>query len=194
MTQPALPPGAIVAEKAPPPFSLLDYEGNLRADADPSLVPDLSDADCLRLYREFIKLRLVDDRYLKLQRQGRLGFYMQSTGEEATQLGVASPQTRPSARRVTPRDTKAPAVWAAPRTVEVPDETMALMPAPGEHKREELLEALERKVAQIEGMQAQLAHSKAQLLGVIEAVRAQPQGVPCSMGQKQVLASIKLQP
>lgn len=89
MTQPALPPGAIVAEKAPPPFSLLDYEGNLRADADPSLVPDISDADCLRLYREFIKLRLVDDRYLKLQRQGRLGFYMQSTGEEATQLGVA---------------------------------------------------------------------------------------------------------
>ena len=41
-------------------------------------------------------------------------------------------------------------------------------------------------------MQAQLAHSKAQLLGVIEAVRAQPEGVPCSMGQKQVLASIKI--
>ena len=55
-----------------------------------------------------------------------------------------------------------------------------------------LIEALERKVQQIEGMQAQLAHSKAQLLGVIEAVRAQPEGVPCSMGQKQVLASIKI--
>jgi len=56
---------------------------------------------------------------------------------------------------------------------------------------QELIEALERKVAQIEQMQAQLAHSKAQLLGVIEAVRAQPEGVPCSMGQKQVLASIQ---
>ena len=66
------------------------------------------------------------------------------------------------------------------------------MPAPGEHKREELIEALERKVVQIEEMQTQLAHSKAQLLGVIEAVRAQPLDVPCSMGQKQVLASIKL--
>ena len=71
-------------------------------------------------------------------------------------------------------------------------ELKALMPAPGEHKREELIEALERKVQQIEGMQAQLAHSKAQLLGVIAAVRAQPEGVPCSMEQKQVLASIKL--
>ena len=65
------------------------------------------------------------------------------------------------------------------------------MPAPGEHKRDELIEALERKVAQIEGMQAQLAHSKAQLLGVIEAVRAQPEGVPCVMGQKQVLGVIQ---
>ena len=71
-------------------------------------------------------------------------------------------------------------------------ELKALMPTPGEHKREALIEALERKVQQIEGMQAQLAHSKAQLLGVIEAVRAQPEGVPCSMGQKQVLASIKI--
>ncbi|GAA0415349.1 hypothetical protein GCM10008969_42980 [Pseudomonas veronii subsp. inensis] len=33
-------------------------------------------------------------------------------------------------------------------------ELKALMPAPGEHKRDELIEALERKVAQIEGMQA----------------------------------------
>lgn len=89
MTSPALPPGSLVAEKAPEPFSLLDFDGNLRSGADPSLIPDIPDADCLRLYREFLKLRLVDDRYLKLQRQGRLGFYMQSTGEEASQLGVA---------------------------------------------------------------------------------------------------------
>ncbi|MCT6985834.1 MerR family DNA-binding protein, partial [Salmonella enterica] len=54
-------------------------------------------------------------------------------------------------------------------------ELKALMPTPGEHKREALIEALERKVQQIEGMQAQLAHSKAQLLGVIAAVRAQPE-------------------
>ncbi len=70
-------------------------------------------------------------------------------------------------------------------------ELKALMPTEGEDKRDELIQGLERKVAQIEVMQAQLAHSKAQLLGVIEAVRAHPEGVPCSMGQQQVLASIR---
>ncbi|WJM89000.1 MerR family transcriptional regulator [Pseudomonas brenneri] len=70
-------------------------------------------------------------------------------------------------------------------------ELKAMMPVAGEHKREELIEGLERKVQQIEAMQVQLAHSKAQLLGVIETVRAQPEGVPCSMGQERVLASLE---
>lgn len=37
-----------------------------------------------------------------------------------------------------------------------------MMPVAGEPKREELIEGLERKVQQIEAMQVQLAHSKAQ--------------------------------
>jgi 2-oxoisovalerate dehydrogenase E1 component alpha subunit len=81
--------GLLEAGEPPEPFSLLDYDGNLRADADPALVPKISDADCLRLYRELLKVRLVDERMMKLQRQGRLGFYMQSIGEEATHYGVA---------------------------------------------------------------------------------------------------------
>lgn len=81
--------GLLEAGEPPEPFSLLDYEGNLRADADPALVPKISDADGLRLYRELLKVRLVDERMMKLQRQGRLGFYMQSIGEEATHYGVA---------------------------------------------------------------------------------------------------------
>jgi len=83
------PTGLIEAGEPPEPFALLDYEGNLRADANPALVPKISDADCLRLYRELLKVRLVDERMMKLQRQGRLGFYMQSIGEEATHFGVA---------------------------------------------------------------------------------------------------------
>lgn len=83
------PTGFIDAGEPPAPFSILDYEGNIRPEVDPQLVPRLSDADCLRLYRELLKVRLVDERFLKLQRQGRLGFYMQSIGEEATHLGVA---------------------------------------------------------------------------------------------------------
>lgn len=85
----AAPTGLIEAGEPPEPFALLDYEGNLRADANPALVPKISDADCLRLYRELLKVRLVDERMMKLQRQGRLGFYMQSIGEEATHFGVA---------------------------------------------------------------------------------------------------------
>jgi 2-oxoisovalerate dehydrogenase E1 component alpha subunit len=34
-----------------------------------------------------LQVRLVDDRMMKLQRQGRLGFYMYSLGEEATHFG-----------------------------------------------------------------------------------------------------------
>lgn len=79
----------IEAGEPPAPFSLLDYSGRLRPDADPTLVPKISDTDALRIYREMLKVRLVDDRMLRLQRQGRLGFYMQSLGEEATHFGVA---------------------------------------------------------------------------------------------------------
>ena len=68
------------------PFSLMDESGELRPGAS---APALSDADALRVYRTMLQVRLVDERFIKLQRQGRLGFYMQSIGEEATHFGVA---------------------------------------------------------------------------------------------------------
>jgi len=68
------------------PFRLLDDDGRLLPGVD---APEIPDADCLKLYRGMLQVRLVDDRYMKLQRQGRLGFYMQSTGEEATHFGGA---------------------------------------------------------------------------------------------------------
>jgi pyruvate dehydrogenase E1 component alpha subunit len=68
------------------PFSILDQDGNVRSGFD---APQIADADCLKLYRGLLQVRLVDDRYMKLQRQGRLGFYMQSTGEEACHFGGA---------------------------------------------------------------------------------------------------------
>jgi TPP-dependent pyruvate/acetoin dehydrogenase alpha subunit len=37
-------------------------------------------------------VRMIDERMLRLQRQGRLGFYMTSTGEEATHMAVAAMQ------------------------------------------------------------------------------------------------------
>jgi 2-oxoisovalerate dehydrogenase E1 component alpha subunit len=76
------------AREVEPLFTVLDEEGNVRPGAD---APKVSDADCLRIYRGMLQVRIVDDRYMKLQRQGRLGFYMQSTGEEATHFGGAYP-------------------------------------------------------------------------------------------------------
>ena len=80
------PVTAEMARESDPPFSVLDEDGNVRPGVD---APEVPDEACLRLYRGLLQVRLVDDRYMKLQRQGRLGFYMQSTGEEATHFGGA---------------------------------------------------------------------------------------------------------
>lgn len=44
----------------------------------------------LQMHRTMVMVRLWDDRSLKLQRSGRIGFCVTSHGEEATQLGVAA--------------------------------------------------------------------------------------------------------
>src|SRR3981189_1198067 len=43
----------------------------------------------LRLYREMVRLRVLDERMMTLQRQGRVGFYGASTGQEAATLASA---------------------------------------------------------------------------------------------------------
>ncbi len=72
------------------PFSILDESGHLLPGA---VAPPIPDADLKRLYRGLLLVRIMDDRMLRLQRQGRLGFYMTSTGEEATHLGGVYPLT-----------------------------------------------------------------------------------------------------
>ncbi|MCG3134517.1 MAG: Pyruvate dehydrogenase E1 component subunit alpha [Planctomycetes bacterium] len=57
--------------------------------ADPALDPRLSDEELLRLYRAMVLIRTLDDRCLKLQRQGRIAFYGTSTGQEAATVGSA---------------------------------------------------------------------------------------------------------
>ncbi|HJZ85294.1 MAG TPA: thiamine pyrophosphate-dependent dehydrogenase E1 component subunit alpha [Polyangia bacterium] len=69
-------------------FSVLDDDGNvLHPEHEPTIAPE----DLLRIYRGMLLVRLMDERMLRLQRQGRLGFYMTSTGEEATHFGGAYP-------------------------------------------------------------------------------------------------------
>src|SRR5579871_3903485 len=72
-------------------FSLLEDDGSVRPGGR---APHLDDADALKLYRGLLQVRLVDERMMKLQRQGRLGFYMQSTGEEATHFAVYALEAR----------------------------------------------------------------------------------------------------
>src|SRR5262245_15206477 len=64
---------------------VLDDDGNVIPGA---LAPVLPAAELKLLYRHMLLVRLIDERMLRLQRQGRLGFYMTSTGEEATHMAV----------------------------------------------------------------------------------------------------------
>ncbi|HEX9821484.1 MAG TPA: pyruvate dehydrogenase (acetyl-transferring) E1 component subunit alpha [Methylomirabilota bacterium] len=66
-------------------LSILDSEGNL----DTSLEPDIADADLKRLYRAMQLGRRLDDRMIRLQRQGRIGTFAPIKGQEASQLGAA---------------------------------------------------------------------------------------------------------
>jgi len=56
---------------------------------DPRLDPKLFEADAVRLYRGMSLQRILDNRMLALQRQGRIGFYGPSLGQEAAIVGAA---------------------------------------------------------------------------------------------------------
>jgi 2-oxoisovalerate dehydrogenase E1 component alpha subunit len=63
--------------------------------ADPADVL-LADEEVVALYRLMVLNRVLDERMIAMQRQGRIGFYIGSIGEEATVLG--------SARAMAPHD------------------------------------------------------------------------------------------
>ena len=52
-------------------------------------VPEIPAEDERRLFRHMLRMRLLDQRMLSLQRQGRIGFYGTATGEEAAVTGSA---------------------------------------------------------------------------------------------------------
>ncbi|HMH49665.1 MAG TPA: pyruvate dehydrogenase (acetyl-transferring) E1 component subunit alpha [Candidatus Acidoferrum sp.] len=67
-------------------LSILDSEGNL----DAALEPDLPDADLKRLYHWMVLARRLDERMVRLQRQGRIGTFAPIKGQEASQLGTVA--------------------------------------------------------------------------------------------------------
>jgi pyruvate dehydrogenase E1 component alpha subunit len=58
-----------------------------KAKRDGSL--DLSDKDLMTMYETMVRVQVLDHRLTNLQRQGRIGFYLAGTGQEATQIGMA---------------------------------------------------------------------------------------------------------
>jgi len=54
-------------------------------------VPEVPDADLRAMHRHMLKMRTLDQRGLSLQRQGRIGFYGLTTGQEASVTGSAYP-------------------------------------------------------------------------------------------------------
>ncbi len=70
-----------------PTYKVLKQDGSPYKGAE---VPDMDKGTALRIYRAMVRTRVLDERMLAAQRQGRLSFYMQSTGEEATTVGFAA--------------------------------------------------------------------------------------------------------
>src|SRR6185295_6545347 len=56
---------------------------------DPSRDPGLSKDQVVALFEMMLRVRILDDRLVTLQRQGRIGFHIGSLGEEAAILGRA---------------------------------------------------------------------------------------------------------
>ncbi|MGY0692239.1 pyruvate dehydrogenase (acetyl-transferring) E1 component subunit alpha [Virgibacillus sp. FSP13] len=65
-------------------FQILNEDGKV---VNKDAMPDLSDDDLKELMRRMVYTRILDQRSMALNRQGRLGFYAPTAGQEASQLG-----------------------------------------------------------------------------------------------------------
>src|SRR5271165_4130916 len=71
-------------EKEPPDlFQILGPDGKLTG-TDPQIPKE----DLLVAYKSMLTTRMMDDKIIALQRQGRMGTYVSCAGQEATQVGA----------------------------------------------------------------------------------------------------------
>ena len=66
-------------------LTIIEDDGKTAKDKDPNLPVEQLE----KLYRVMVATRIMDERALALQRQGRIGFYLMSTGQEASHIGSA---------------------------------------------------------------------------------------------------------
>lgn len=64
-------------------FQILNEKGEI---VNEDAMPDLSDDELVELMRRMVWTRVLDQRSISLNRQGRLGFYAPTAGQEASQL------------------------------------------------------------------------------------------------------------
>ncbi|HEX7836509.1 MAG TPA: thiamine pyrophosphate-dependent enzyme, partial [Kofleriaceae bacterium] len=68
-------------------FQLLQEDGT---PVDPAALEDLDVGLARRLFEGMVRIRVTDARMMALQRQGRIGFYGEATGQEAAVVGSAA--------------------------------------------------------------------------------------------------------
>ncbi|WP_020008782.1 pyruvate dehydrogenase (acetyl-transferring) E1 component subunit alpha [Salinicoccus albus] len=64
-------------------YQILDKEGNVINEGE---MPELSDDELVEMMTRMVWTRVLDQRSISLSRQGRLGFYAPTAGQEASQL------------------------------------------------------------------------------------------------------------
>ena len=64
-------------------FQILNEQGEV---VNESAMPNLSDEELQELMRRMVYTRILDQRSISLNRQGRLGFYAPTAGQEASQI------------------------------------------------------------------------------------------------------------
>lgn len=78
-------PVSVVGDFAVTRVEVLDPQGNV----DQSLMPALTPEQVGAIYETMVVTRTLDDRMLKLQRQGRIGTFARVLGQEAAHIGAA---------------------------------------------------------------------------------------------------------
>ena len=82
-----MPITPITPEHGVEELSILDREGQV----DDALAPELDHDALLRIYRAMVLTRTLDERMIKMQRQGEMGTFAPGRGQEATQIGQVYP-------------------------------------------------------------------------------------------------------
>lgn len=76
--------GKTASEHSTPYVQVLDEQGKV---IDKASVPKLEDAQLQELMKRMVFTRILDQRAIRLTRQGRLGFYAPVSGQEAAMIG-----------------------------------------------------------------------------------------------------------